>query len=375
MSALTAEQRAAATLACLPEMHPGRLNALLRRWGRATTALAAIHAGDGAVVGCLETPKTGLSAAQRLAARWRAVDPDVVGARCEQRGTRIWRDHDPGYPITRPVPHQPRVLLGEGRQLDVLAPGRALRVGIVGTRAATPSGRADTERLAAALAAAGVVVISGLAIGVDAAAHRGAIAAGGHTVAVVATGLDIVYPRRHEALARQVLEHGGILSESGFGVGPEPGRFPVRNRIIAALSDAVVVTEATERGGARITAEHALEYGRAVLAQPGSRRNPTAAGCNALIADGAHPLVRPSDVFMALDLDVPAGIDAVWSPDCEPPRTATATTVRTAMADRGASLDELLETTGLDAATLSAQLRSLRADGGARYERGRWWAT
>src|SRR5207245_8489766 len=121
-------------------------------------------------------------------------------------------------------------------------------------------------------------------------------------IGIVATGLDVVYPRRHVALYERVRRHGVLLGEHTFGVAPGRARFPVRNRIIAALADVVVVVEATLKGGSRITAERALDYGRPLLAMPGSRRNPAAAGTNALIAAGAHPLLEPSDVLLAIGL-------------------------------------------------------------------------
>src|SRR5262249_59566347 len=157
-------------------------------------------------------------------------------------------------------------------------------VAAVGARLGRVLGLAGARGLGACLARRGVTVVSGLAIGIDGAAHEGALDAAGGVVGVVATGLDIVYPRRHVVLFERVRAAGVLLSETGFGIGANRFRFPVRNRIIAALADVVVVVEATLRGGARITAEAALEYGRTVLAVPGSRRNPAAEGRNALLA-------------------------------------------------------------------------------------------
>ena len=178
----------------------------------------------------------------------------------------------------------------------------APRVAVVGTRAATPHGLADARELGEALGSAGITVVSGLAIGIDGAAHEGVLAGGGGAIGVVATGLDVTYPRRHAVLSDRVRSAGLVVSEQGFGVGPRRGLFPVRNRIIAALADVVVVVEATIGGGARITAQYALDYGRTVLAVPGSRRNPSAAGANALIADGAQPLLDWGDVLVALGM-------------------------------------------------------------------------
>ena len=143
------------------------------------------------------------------------------------------------------------MLLGEGERPDAFD---ATRVAIVGTRAATPHGLADARELGGFLADAGITVVSGLAIGIDGAAHEGALDAGGLAVGVVATGLDVTYPRRHRALYDRVREHGLVVGEHGYGVQPRRERFPVRNRIIAALADVVVVVEATAPGGARITA-------------------------------------------------------------------------------------------------------------------------
>ena len=209
----------------------------------------------------------------------------------------MWIAGDDDYPIPDPFPDRPSVLLGEGDRPDAFD---APRVAIVGTRTATPHGLADARELGGFLASAGVTVVSGLAIGIDAAAHEGALDAGGLAIGVVATGLDVVYPRRHHGLYARVRAQGLVVGEHGYGVQPRRERFPVRNRIIAALSRIVVVVEATATGGARITARYAAEYGRDVFALPGSRRNPASAGCNALLGDGAEPLLDPGDLLIAL---------------------------------------------------------------------------
>ena len=173
----------------------------------------------------------------------------------------------PEYPIDTGIEDRPAVLLAEGCRFDVVD---RPRVGVVGTRAATPHGLADARALGAVLAGAGVTVVSGLAIGIDGVAHEGALDAGGGVVGVVATGLDVTYPRRHELLHRRVREQGVLVSEYRHGTGPHPARFPVRNRIIAALSDVLVVVEATSTGGARITADQAIAYGRDLCVYPAS---------------------------------------------------------------------------------------------------------
>ena len=161
--------------------------------------------------------------------------------------TRVFVDGRQGYPIGDDVPHRPPVLLAEGDDPGVFD---RPRVAVVGTRAATPHGLADAREIGAVLGAAGITVVSGLAIGIDAAAHEGALDAGGPVVGVVATGLDIVYPRRHRVLFERVRRAGLLVSELGYGVQPRREQFPIRNRIIAGLADVVVVVEATVRGGA-----------------------------------------------------------------------------------------------------------------------------
>jgi DNA processing protein len=280
-------------------MTPARLRALIERWGDPVRAFAAVRQGRvGAILAAHARPEE-VASRYALAAVWRdAAMSERTARMLAERAPHVFVDGSDDYPIDG-VPDAPVVLLAEGD--DTRALGRP-RVAVVGTRAATPHGLADAREIGAVLADAGVTVVSGLAIGIDAAAHEGALDAGGSVVGVVATGLDVVYPRRHRALFDRVRRAGLLVSESGYGVQPTRSAFPVRNRIIAGLADVVVVVEATLKGGARITADRALDYGRPVLAVPGSRRNPAAAGANALIAEGAHPLLEPSDVLLALGL-------------------------------------------------------------------------
>ncbi len=293
----TPEQHAAATLAALPRITPPRLLRLLTHWPSPVEAVAAVRAGRATEALDRAEPKR-----EELARCW-ATALDATAAALApaltRRGTRVLYVGGPDYPIDEGIDDRPAVLFTEGKRLDGL---EQPRVAVVGTRAATPHGLADARELGGALAAAGIVVVSGLAIGIDGEAHLGALDAGGTVIGVVATGLDVVYPRRHGILYERVREHGLLVSEQPFGIGPHPGRFPVRNRIIAALADVCIVVEATQRGGARITARHSLDYGRSVLAIPGSRRNPSARGCNELIAEGAQPLLDPADIAVALDL-------------------------------------------------------------------------
>jgi DNA processing protein len=177
------------------------------------------------------------------------------------------------------------------------------RVAIVGSRRPTPYGEAVAEQLACDLAVAGVVVVSGLALGIDAAAHRGALLGGGPTIAVMGTGVDVVYPAAHSALAEEIVRGGGALvSQFPDGTLPRRHNFPARNLTMAALADAVVVVEAAEASGALITAAAALELGRDVMAVPGSVFSPLSVGTHGLIRDGAALVQNARDVLALLDL-------------------------------------------------------------------------
>jgi DNA processing protein len=261
----------------------------------------------------------------------------------------------------------PSHLLGEGDRPDAFD---APRVAIVGTRAATPMGIADATAIGGFCARAGITVVSGLAIGIDGAAHQGAIDAGGLTVGVVATGLDVVYPRRHARLYEQVRQQGLIVGENDYGTQPLPWRFPIRNRIIAALADAVVVVEATISGGARITANDAARFNRDVYALPGSRRNPAAAGCNALLLDGAKPLLEPADVLFAIGCG--GTLAGGWTAP-PPPTDPDQRAVMSALAGDPATIDEIEQRVGFPAARLGAALRALEHAGHLERKRGLWW--
>jgi DNA processing protein len=325
------------------------------------------------------------AALERAFPRWSSERRKSLVLQVLRRGTLVLTVEEPDFPIAGDIPGCPPVLFIEGRRADVL---RAPRVAVVGTRAASVHGLTDAWELGAFLGAAGVTVVSGLAIGIDGAAHHGALQAAeaaekrgepgvAGPVGVVATGLDVVYPRRHRALFERVRRYGVILGEQPFGVAPDRGRFPVRNRIIAALADVVVVVEATLSGGSRITAERALDYGRPVLAMPGSRRNPAAAGCNALLADGAQPLLDPSDVLVALGLT--PGARRLWTTapgdTKRPPATSAGQAILKALAGEAAHPDQLASRTGLDSAQVALAVEELVALGRATRDRGFVWPT
>jgi len=214
---------AAATLASLHLITPPRVRRMLDAFGDPVAAIEAVRARrvTNLIGRCEELDP------RELARRWsQEVSSGTIEAQLHERGTRVWISDDDGYPIRDPLPDRPPVLLGEGERPDAFD---ARRVAIVGTRSATPHGLADARELGAFLAGAGVTVVSGLAIGIDASAHLGALDAGGLAVGVVATGLDVVYPRRHRALYAAVREQGLVVGEHGYGVQPRRERFPVRN--------------------------------------------------------------------------------------------------------------------------------------------------
>jgi DNA processing protein len=237
-------------------------------------------------------------------------------------------------------------------------------VAVVGARRGSKPGEEFAFALSRGLAAAGVAVISGLALGIDAAAHAGALAGGGRTVAVLGCGIDRVYPRQNAALAGKIVESGAIVSEWGVGVEPAPWRFPVRNRLIAALASVTVVIEATRRSGALITADHALALGREVLAVPGSAWSPLGEGVNALLRAGATPVTSLEDVLDALGLSAPGAVRASALADATPivPGGAAGRAWRALRAEPSTP-DALGLRLGLDGPALARVLVALELDG------------
>lgn len=192
------------------------------------------------------------------------------------------------------IPTPPKLLFFRGH----LPPERCTSVAIVGTRKPTTYGKEVTHRLAVDLAKRGVVIVSGLALGVDTIAHKGALEAGGQTIAVLANSVDEIYPRSNRALGEEMIEQGGaILSEYEPPTGARDFQFLERNRIVSGLSDAIIITEAAQRSGTLATAAHALEQGREVFVVPGNITSPLSAGCNALLKQGAHPITCAEDVL------------------------------------------------------------------------------
>jgi DNA processing protein len=273
---------------------------------------------------------------------------------------RRLRRRDAGYPSLLAAIHDPPPSLyvrGAGSEAILSAPA----VAVVGARSCSAYGRSVTRSLARELAAAGLVVVSGMARGIDGEAHRGALEAG-VTVAVLGCGVDRDYPAAHAELARRICEHGLIVSEYEPGVEPAPWRFPARNRIIAGLCEATVVVEARERSGALITADFALDEGRDVLAVPGEITSSLSAGTNALIRLGAVPVTCAGDILELFHLDPAA-------PESAPlPPAAAALLER--LRDGAMTADELVRASGVDPAAASAALVELELERRVALEDG-----
>jgi DNA processing protein len=246
----------------------------------------------------------------------------------------------------------PGLFVRGGSELSVLAQPA---VAVVGARACSPYGSHVARSLGRELARVGLVVVSGLARGVDGEAHRGALEAGGRTIAVLGCGIDRDYPASHRELARRIAATGLIVAEYPPGVAPAPWRFPARNRIVAGLCAATVVVEARERSGALITADLALEEGRDVFAVPGEITSTLAAGTNGLLRLGAIPLTRVEDVLDHL------GIERAAS---EPrPREGVAAVLLDKIGAGPVTADELVRSTGLDPSSVAAMLIELELAG------------
>lgn len=252
----------------------------------------------------LKTGGRGLVADTEVSARWHEYaarfDLGALAAALQLHDCVVTTRHDPHHPPAVVTDVEPAaVLFRRGAPVDDALP----TVALIGTRRCSPTGREIATELGSGLAGRGVLVVSGLALGIDGAAHRGALAAGGHPpLGVVGSGLDVVYPRANSGLWHDMGVRGTLLSETPLGGRPEPWRFPARNRIIAALADVVVVVESRESGGSMITVDEAIKRGRPVMAVPGSVRNSASAGTNRLIAEGCHPVCGVDDVLVGLGL-------------------------------------------------------------------------
>lgn len=333
-----------------PGVGPGQQRQLLAAFGPPERIYAAGHSAIAAVVGG-PTARTLLdhdaTPAVDTALEW-----------LSQPGNSLLTLGDEAYPpALLEIPDPPVALYVKGDAALLSRPSLA----VVGARNATPQGEANAESFSRALSEAGLCIVSGLALGIDAAAHRGGLAGPGSTVAVIGTGADRIYPARNATLARQIAEAGAIVSEFPLGIGPLAHNFPRRNRLIAGLAQGVLVVEAALKSGSLITARLATDCGREVFAIPGSIHSPVARGCHQLIRDGAKLVETAVDILDELRLApreaapqlAPAPVDA----------EGDEALVICAMGHDPVDMDALVQRTNLTAEALYAILLALELDG------------
>lgn len=358
MTAVDAVAAHALALSGLPGMGPARLGALLDEYG-AVEAWRRVRGGE------VRAERLGVRGGVPAAVLqdWRSeaagLDPCDRWLQHRAAGVHVLVYGSARYPTAlREDPEPPLVLCVKGHLGSLDVP----RVAIVGTRRATRYGHDVARRLGAELAEAGVAVVSGLALGIDGAAHAGALstASGAPPIAVVGSGLDVVYPARNRQLWEGVAARGLLCSEWPLGTRPEPWRFPARNRIIAGLADAVVVVESPERGGSMHTVDEALTRDRPVFAVPGPITARSSAGTNRLLADGASPLLEAADVLRAIGADPPSPRAVPVAPA---PPSGAAGAVLDALGWQPTGLDELASRLDLSVAHLAVELTHLELEG------------
>ncbi len=342
------ESFALVRLNLVPGLGPGRIDRLVQRFGCAGAAFgASAHSWEEAGV-----PPAIAQVALSEESR-RELEREVE--RAGRLGARILTTADSVYPRSlRTIPLPPPVLYARGR-LELRA-GEPAAVAIVGTRTPTGYGREMAHRLAVGVAAAGVVVVSGLARGIDSAAHRGALEAGGRTIAVLGSGFERPYPTEDPALPPRIEAEGLLLTEFPLLVPAFKGHFPRRNRLISGLSRGTLVVEAAGKSGSLLTAQWALDQGRSVLAVPGRADNPMARGSNGLLRRGAVLVEDPEDILREIGRGAPAGVEP------EEPLLAAI--------GPGATVEELSDATGRVVEDLFVELLRLEIAGRIRRAPG-----
>jgi DNA processing protein len=367
------EHRCLVALSLVPGLGPVRIARLIEHFGSIGAAWLAPESALRDVRGI------GRAGAAAIAAARGADGVDRTLRRAAACGARIVTWLDAAYPVRlRGIPASPPVVYIRGAWRDDRP-----AVAIVGTRRATPYGAGVAERLAAALAARDVIVVSGLARGIDGAAHRAVVRSGGSTVGVLGCGVDVVYPPEHRSLMEAMMTGGALVAEAPMGTSPGPGLFPARNRLISGLADAVVVVEGDTDSGAMITARRAMGQGRPVFAVPGSVYAPGSRGPHRLLAAGARVLATPDDVLAVLDGPAAAGPRS-GEPAGGPPEPdrrvhrrrlggiSSAERRVLAAVDPGEarSIDRLADAAGMGVAAVAAALVALEVQGAVRRVAG-----
>ncbi|RMG89081.1 MAG: DNA-protecting protein DprA [Chloroflexi bacterium] len=330
---------------------PAKVQALLDYFGNLS---AAWHATEW------QLEKIGFDrrAIQSLQVSRDKLDLDACLARVQKAGIQLITWQMEAYPAyLREVPNAPPLLYvrGEIEERDRWA------IAVVGTRRLTAYGRQMTRELVTGLVQNGITVVSGLARGVDAVAHKTAVELGGRTIAVLGSGLDCIYPAEHRQLAQMIWNgQGAVVSEYGLGVRPEAKNFPPRNRLISGLSMGVIVVEAGERSGALITADFALEQDREVFAVPGNVTSPASRGTNRLIQQGAKLVMSVEDVLEELNLRLVAEKTAV---QMILPETAEEAAIYAQLSGQPTHIDDICRATGMPASLVSSTLTLMELKG------------
>ena len=352
--------------------------AAVARAGLTAAQLARIHAVDP-TLGAIDSADPGLLEGLGLTARAAALlaSPDAAALDADLRWLEASRASllaatEPAYPaLLRESPDAPAALYVLGDAATLAEP----QVGMVGTRNPTAGGRDTARTFAAWFARAGLAVTSGLALGIDAASHEGALHAGGLTIAVLGCGLDICYPGENRRLLERIVANGAVVSEFPPGTEPRAAFFPQRNRIIAGLTAGTLVVEAASRSGSLITARLAGTAGREVFAIPSSIHNEMARGCHELIRQGAKLVEKPEDVLSELKISLVAQLlgEPPVRPGGGPVLDKEYKILLDALAFEPASVDTLIERTGLSSESIASMLLVLELDGhvaphpGGRY--------
>ena len=341
---------------------PIRVRALLERFGDLERAW---HASEN------ELRAAGLdrrAIANLLRAR-ATQDLDALEAQLEALGASAITLQDADYPaLLKEIPDAPPVLYVKG----TLQAADRWAVAFVGTRRATVYGREMTRRLVEPLVGAGITIISGLALGIDAVAHRAALEAGGRTIAVLGCGIDRVYPPEHRKLAAAITRNGALITEFPPGTPPEAKNFPVRNRIISGLSLGVVVVEAPKRSGALLTANVALDQDREVFAVPGNATSSPSVGANLLIQSGAKLVLRAQDILDELNLDYTA-VETRTRVQTLVPDDPVEAQLAALLSDEPTHIDDLFQQSGLPFTQVSSTLMLMELKGLVQRHEGMYY--
>lgn len=339
----------------VPTIGTKRFSLLLNHFG---TASAAWHASER------ELRAAGMDsrATDNILSVRSKLNPDNELLKVERAGARLLTREDNEYPLLlRRLDDAPIVLYIRGS----IAPADERSLAVVGTRRATTYGKDVAYQFSKQLAAHGVTIVSGLAHGIDAAAHQAAIDTGGRTIAVFGCGIDRTYPSDHRKLADMITERGALISEFPIGARPEARHFPRRNRLISGISLGVLIVEAPLKSGALITADHAAEQGREVFAVPGNIFNSGSEGAHALIQDGAKLVTRVEDILDELDI-VHEGVQTRVSTEKLAPADEVETLLLESLSHDPLHIDEIARQTGLPVSNVTSILTILELKGLAR---------